>query len=171
MRENEATIQQILVVTDGCSNIGADPVEAATQARRQGIVVNVIGVLDGGVNGKPGYAEAMSIADAGGGMCRVVQPTELSATAQMMTHQTMQMALAQIVNKELMQSLGKTTEDLPPAERSRIMQVVDTLEEEIGLRLVVAIDTSASMRDKLPMVREALTDLALSLPPVPQPSA
>lgn len=159
----EATVRQILVITDGYSNIGPDPVEAAKRAQKRGIVVNVIGVVDKHDNGNQGYDEAHSIADAGGGMCRIVRPVDLSATAQMMTHQTMQMTLAQVVNQELLSVMGKTTEDLPPTERSRVMQVVEKLEEEVALHLVVAIDMSASMKDKIDTVREAVRDLALSL--------
>ncbi|GEO26329.1 hypothetical protein AAC03nite_21140 [Alicyclobacillus acidoterrestris] len=159
----EAMIRQILVITDGYSNIGEDPIQCASEARRQGIVVNVIGVVDKGDMGVVGRDEAMSIADAGGGMCRIVHPVDLSATAQMMTHQTMQMTLQQVVNQELQSVMGKSTEELPPADRSRVMQVVDKLEEEVGLHVVVAIDTSASMKDKIPTVREAVRDLALSL--------
>lgn len=159
----EATIRQILVITDGCSNIGTDPIDAASRAHRRGIVVNVIGVVDRAEMGGQGHAEANSIADAGGGMCRIVQPVDLSATAQMLTHQTMQMTLQQVVNQELMSVMGKSTEDLPPVERSRVMQVVDKLEEEVTLQLVVAIDMSASMKDKIATVREAVRDLAVSL--------
>lgn len=159
----EATIRQILVITDGCSNIGEDPIDRAASARQSGIVVNVIGVLDKGDMGHQGRDEAMSIADAGGGMCRVVHPADLSATAQMMTHQTMQMTLQQVVNQELQSVMGKSTEDLPPAERTRVMQVVDKLEEEVSLELVVAVDMSASMKDKVATVREAIRDLSLSL--------
>lgn len=161
--DKKGTIRQILVVTDGCSNIGDNPVLAATRAKQQGITVNVIGVVDKGDLGQQGKLEAMSIADAGGGMCRVVHPVDLSATVQMMTHQTMQLTLQQVVNEELLQVMGKSTEDLPPAERSKVMQVVDKLEEEVTLEVVVAVDTSASMRDKIPTVREAIRDLALSL--------
>jgi Ca-activated chloride channel family protein len=161
--EKTGTIRQILVVTDGCSNVGADPVLAAAEARKQGIVVNVIGVVDKGELGRQGKTEAMSIADAGGGMCRIVHPVELSATVQMMTHQTVQLTLQQVVNQELLQVVGKTAEDLPPTERTKIMQVVDKLEEVVRLEVVVAVDTSASMKDKIPTVREAIRDLALSL--------
>lgn len=159
----EATIRQILVITDGCSNIGADPVDAARRARGRGIVVNVIGVVHAGEIGGQGHDEANSIADAGGGMCRIVQAVDLAATAQMLTHQTMQMTLQQVVNQELMSVMGKSTEDLPPVERARVMQVVDKLEEEAALQLVVAIDMSASMKEKVATVREAIRDLALSL--------
>jgi Ca-activated chloride channel homolog len=161
--EKQATVKQILVLTDGCSNIGNDPVEAAMRAKRAGIVVNVIGVVDKGDMGKTGREEAMSIADAGGGMCRIVHPADLAATAQMLTHHTMQATLQQVVNQQLQQLLGKQSEELPPTERTRIMQVVDKLEEEVNLQLVVAIDTSASMKEKMLTVREAVQDLSLSL--------
>lgn len=163
LEDKQATIRQILLITDGCSNVGEDPVATASKARKQKVVVNVIGIIDKGDLGRQGQSEAMSIADAGGGMCRIVQATELSATAQMMTHQTMQMTLQQVVNQQLLEVVGKTAEDLPPAERTRVMQMMDKLEEEVRLELVVAIDTSASMRDKMPMVREAVRDLTLSL--------
>lgn len=159
----EAKIRQILVITDGCSNIGDDPVERAARAHETGIVVNVIGVLGKGSMEHQGREEAMSIADAGGGMCRIVHPVDLLATAQMMTHQTMQMTLQQVVSQELQSVMGKSAEDLPPEDRTRVMQVVDKLEEEVSLELVVAVDMSASMKDKVATVREAIQDLSLSL--------
>jgi len=163
MTEKQPTIRQVLVITDGCSNVGVNPVECAAKARLKSIAINVVGVVDKGDMGNAGRTEVMSIADAGGGMCRIVLPTELSATAQMMTHQTMQMTLQQVVNQELLQVMGKQTEDLPPQERSKIMKVVDKLEEEVRLELVVAVDTSASMQNKMAMVRDAIRDMALSL--------
>ncbi len=163
LAETQATLKQILVITDGCSNVGEDPVAAAERARRQGIAINVIGVVDQGDMGRQGREEAMSIADAGGGLCRIVEPQELSATAQMLTHQTVQMTLQQAVNQELMQALGKTVEDLPPSERIKVARVMETMEEESCLVLVVAVDTSASMREKMPTVQEAIRDLSLSL--------
>ncbi|MBX5437017.1 MAG: VWA domain-containing protein [Alicyclobacillaceae bacterium] len=156
-------VRQILVITDGCSNVGEDPVEAARKARRSGIAVNVVGVVDKGEDGQRGYSEAMSIADAGGGACRIVQPLELSATVQMMTRQTMQLTLAQVVDRELVHVMGKTADDLNPEERTKVAQVVDKLADEVALKLVVAVDTSASMKAKMPTVREAIRDLSLSL--------
>lgn len=159
----EAILRQILVITDGCSNLGVSPVDAAAKAKQRRIVVNVIGVVDKGEIGMVGREEAYSIADAGGGMCRIVEPADLSATVQMLTRQTMQLTLHEVVNEELMQVMGKSAEDLPPVDRSKVMQVLDKLEDEVRIQLVVAVDMSASMKDKLPTVREAIRDLALSL--------
>lgn len=163
MSDRIAAVRQILVITDGFSNVGDDPVSVATRARKQNIAVNVIGVVDSGEMGVKGQSEALSIADAGGGMCRIVRPVELSATAQMLTHQTMQLTLQQVVNEQLQEVVGKRTDELAPIERTKVMQVVDRLEEEVRLDLVVCIDTSASMKEKMGMVREAVRDLALSL--------
>jgi Ca-activated chloride channel family protein len=161
--DKDAAVKQILVITDGCSNLGGNPVDSAAQARKKNVVVNVIGVVDKGDMGREGREEAMSIADAGGGLCRIVHPLDLSSTVQMLTHQTMQMTLHQVVNEQLLQVVGKDTEDLEPSQRAKVMQVVDKLEEEVGLWLTVVVDTSASMKDKMGTVREAIEDLSLSL--------
>lgn len=43
------------------------------------------------------------------------------------------------------------------------MEVVDELGETVELEVLVLVDTSASMKHKLPTVKEALIDLSLSL--------
>ena len=40
------TFKQILLITDGCSNHGEDPIAMAALAKEQGITVNVIGVME-----------------------------------------------------------------------------------------------------------------------------
>ena len=44
----EWLMKQILLVTDGCSNVGVSPVVAAAQAYAAGITVNVVGIVDQG---------------------------------------------------------------------------------------------------------------------------
>lgn len=43
------------------------------------------------------------------------------------------------------------------------MEVVDELNETVNLEVLILVDTSASMKHKLPTVKEALLDLSLSL--------
>ena len=43
------------------------------------------------------------------------------------------------------------------------MEVVDELGETVELEVLILVDTSASMKQKLPTVKEALLDLSLSL--------
>jgi Ca-activated chloride channel family protein len=43
------------------------------------------------------------------------------------------------------------------------MEVVDDLGESVQLEVLILVDTSASMKHKLPTVKEALIDLSISL--------
>jgi Ca-activated chloride channel family protein len=160
---NTPCVKQILLITDGCSNSGIDPVYAAQAAREQGITVNVIGILDGGSLGSKGEREVQNIAAAGGGMCRIVETNQLKQTMQMMTRHTTQLTLQHVVNKELREIVGKEQEELPPDTRVKVARFVDDLADEIMLQLVVVIDGSASMQSKMASVQNAIRELEISL--------
>lgn len=160
----ELKLSQILLITDGCSNVGLNPIEAAKFAREEGHVVNVIGVVDQGELGEYGAQEIREIAIAGGGMSRIVTPKLLSQTVQLMTRQAITRTIHGAVNRELKQILnGTTIEELPPKERSQVVEAMDTWNETSELQLVILIDTSLSMKPKLKIVAEAIKDLTLSL--------
>ncbi|WLR50917.1 VWA domain-containing protein [Bacillus tianshenii] len=161
----KGTLKQILLITDGCSNQGEDPVAIAALAKEQGITVNVIGVMQDDDVSEQGKREIEDIASSGGGISQVVYAQMLSQTVQMVTRKAMTQTLQGVVNNELKQILGKQTsmEDLPPEKRGEVMEVVDELGETINLEVLILVDTSASMRDKLPTVKEALLDLSISL--------
>ena len=158
-------LRQILLITDGCSNKGEDPVAVATLAREQGIVVNVIGVVDDGKSALAGIQEVEDIAMAGGGISQIVRAKQLKQTVQMVTRQAMTQTIKSVINKELQHILGddETIEDLPPEKRGQVMEVVDELGETVDLEVCILVDTSASMERKLPTVQEALLDLSISL--------
>ncbi|MFC7061777.1 VWA domain-containing protein [Halobacillus seohaensis] len=159
-------LKQILLLTDGCSNYGEDPIAVAALARNQGVTVNVIGVLDDLQAGEPqGLKEVESIAEAGGGVSQIVYQKNLSETVQMVTKQAMNQTIQGVVNKELQHILGesKTIEELPPEQRGEVVEIVDDLGETCQLEVLVLVDSSASMHHKLPTVKEALADLSLSL--------
>ncbi|MBH0231825.1 VWA domain-containing protein [Halobacillus yeomjeoni] len=159
-------LKQILLLTDGCSNHGEDPIAVAALARNQGVTVNVIGVLDDRQHSKPqGLDEIESIAEAGGGISQIVYQKSLSQTVQMVTRQAMTQTIQGVVNKELQEILGKdqTIEELPLDKRAEVVEVVDDLGETCDLEVLVLVDTSASMNHKLPTVKDALYDLSLSL--------
>ncbi|MBM7716682.1 VWA domain-containing protein [Siminovitchia sp. FSL H7-0308] len=159
------TLKQILLITDGCSNKGEDPVAMAALAQEHGITVNVIGVLENDSIDEKGITEIEGIAQAGGGISQIVYSENLSETVQMVTRKAMTQTLQGVVNRELRQILSKETslEELPPEQRGEVMDVVDELGETAELQVAVLIDTSASMKFKLPTVKEALLDLSLSL--------
>ncbi|SFA49399.1 Ca-activated chloride channel family protein [Parageobacillus thermantarcticus] len=161
----KGTLRQILLITDGCSNHGEDPIAMAALAKEQGITVNVIGVLDQDTIDESGLREIEGIALSGGGISQVVYAKQLSQTVQMVTRKAMTQTLQGVVNKELKQILGPdvSLEDLPPEKRGEVMEVVDELGETVELEVLILIDTSGSMKTKLPTVKEALLDLSLSL--------
>ncbi|MFC5714469.1 VWA domain-containing protein [Thalassorhabdus alkalitolerans] len=162
---SKGTLKQILLLTDGCSNQGEDPVAIAALGKEQGITTNVIGVLEEGMMSQQGEKEVEEIALAGGGISQIVYAKQLAQTVQMVTRKAMTQTLHGVVNKELSSILGKNQEldDLPPEKRGEVMEVVDELGETIRLEVLILVDTSASMKTKLPMVQEALTDLSVSL--------
>nr|WP_071784258.1 VWA domain-containing protein [Paenibacillus antibioticophila] len=159
-------MKQIMLITDGCSNVGESPVMAAALARQEGITVNVVGIVDYGTIGELGSVEIEEIARAGGGMSRMSGTRQLAQTMQMMTRKTVVQTIQHAVNKELRQILGQTdtaVEDLPPDTRSQVVEVIDELSETSALEVVLLIDASASMRPKLAAVEEAIRDMMLSL--------
>ncbi|WP_427181763.1 VWA domain-containing protein [Paenibacillus sp. TC-CSREp1] len=159
-------MKQILLITDGCSNVGVSPVLAAAEAREEGITVNVVGVIDYGTIGELGSREIEDIARAGGGISQIVGTRQLAHTMQMMTRKTVVQTIQQAVNRELTQILGegsKTVTDLEPAQRSQVVEVMDNLAETTALQVSLLIDVSASMKPKLAAVEEGIRDLMLSL--------
>ncbi|OAS85710.1 MULTISPECIES: VWA domain-containing protein [Metabacillus] len=158
-------LKQILLITDGCSNHGEDPIAMAALAQEQGITINVIGVIEENVIDQKAIQEIEGIAMSGGGVHQIVYAHQLSQTVQMVTRKAMTQTLQGVVNKELQQILGKHTsmEELPPEKRGEVMEVVDELGETVSLEILVLVDTSASMKPKLPTVKEALLDLSISL--------
>ncbi|AZB41204.1 VWA domain-containing protein [Bacillus sp. FJAT-42376] len=162
---NRGRLKQILLITDGCSNHGEDPVAMAAYANEQGITVNVIGVVDEKVIDEAAMREIESIAASGGGVSQTVYAQSLSQTVQMVTRKAMTQTIQGVVNKELQQILGKkvSMEELPPDKRGEVLEVVDELGETMHLEMVIMVDVSASMTPKLPTVKEALLDLSISL--------
>lgn len=161
----KGTLKQILLITDGCSNTGEDPKATAALAYQQGITINVIGIMEDGKGNPESLQEVEEIALAGGGMSRIVYQESLARTVQMVTRQAMTQTIQGFLNKELEQILGKgqTVEDLAPDKRGEVMEVVEEMGETCGLEILVLVDTSASMNDKLETVKDSLIDLSLSL--------
>ncbi|MBM7569302.1 vWA domain-containing protein [Paenibacillus sacheonensis] len=157
-------MKQILLVTDGCSNVGVSPVIAAAEAHASGITVNVVGIVDQGDLVEFGTNEIEEIAKAGGGLSRLSHTRQLSQTVQMLTRKTVVQTIQHAVHHELKQVLGASSiEELPPDKRGEVVRVIDDLSETSSLSVALLIDASASMKPKLHAVEEAIRDLAISL--------
>lgn len=161
----KGVMKQILLLTDGCSNRGENPVAMAALAKKQGITVNVIGIVEKGRLAERAVLEIEQIAEAGGGVYKIVYASELAQTVQMVTRQAMTQTIQGVVNKELKNILETedSLETLPPEKRMKVMEVVDELSETLDLDICIVVDTSASMTSKIEKVKEALIDLSLSL--------
>jgi Ca-activated chloride channel family protein len=159
------TLRQILLITDGSSNQEEDTAAMAALARERGITVNVIGVVENDVIDEKGIKEIENIALSGGGVSQIVYAQQLSQTVQMVTQKAMTQTIQGVINRELKHILGesKKLEDLPPDTRGEVMEVVDELGETSKLEVLVLVDTSASMKHKLPTVKDSLLDLSLSM--------
>ncbi len=156
-------LQQILLITDGCSNEGADPVNVAKIAARQGISVNVIGVIDDGVLGKKGEREVADIAVAGNGMYRFTKASDLSKTMQYMTQHSMEISIERAAVSRWGLSEYQTVEHLPPEFRPTIARAVEEAVEYAFLDVCLVIDQSGSMNPKQTYVIGAVRDLVHAL--------
>jgi Ca-activated chloride channel family protein len=163
---SKGTLRQILLITDGCSNHGEDPVAIAALAREKGVAINVIGILSQNeAYGEHGLKEVEEIAMSGGGVSQIVYANQLAQTVKMVTQKAMTQTIHGMINMELTHILGddKHMEDLPPEKRGQVMEVVDEIGETVNLEVLILVDASASMDDKLPTVQESLIDLSISL--------
>ena len=160
-----AEMKQVLLITDGCSNIGPDPVEVAKQLARENIIVNVVGIIDHGMIGEKGIAEVQAIARAGNGLCEIVKSQDLSYTVQVMTQQALNLTIEHVVNRQLTQMLGdnRGIQALAPENRGEVVEFMEDLSEQTPLKIVLLIDVSASMKQKMKHVEEAIYNLSLSL--------
>ncbi|PKR77514.1 hypothetical protein CEY16_12385 [Halalkalibacillus sediminis] len=163
---SKGTIQQLLLITDGCSNQGEDPVAVSSSIAQKGVSVNVIGVLDDDSTEQPmGLSEVNEIADAGNGVSRIVYADALSDTVQMVTKQAMTQTIQGFVSNEIKAIFGHEVkeDELTPETRGEIQEVVEELEETCNLNICILVDTSASMQHKMEAVKEAIDDLVISL--------
>ena len=159
-------LKQIILITDGNSNTGVCPEDAAAEAFRRGVVVNVIGIVDAHESGMRGEREIERIAQAGGGLHRIVAPSLLARTMRTMTQMTIAGTIRQVVNSEIRAVLGDEAASitaLAPEKRAEIVRAVDEWTETSPLRVALVIDASASMKHKFDTVREAAVDFMLSL--------
>lgn len=157
------TLRQIVLISDGRSNRGYSPVNAALNACCNGIRVNAIGILDTGHLGLAGRGEMSRIAAAGGGMCRFISMDNLAYTISSITQQAVRCAVERELNRRLTAQVGTGLAGISPAGREALIPVLTKMEEEAKLDLALVIDTSGSMEKKRRLLEKGLLDLILSL--------
>jgi Ca-activated chloride channel family protein len=157
-------IKQIIVVTDGRSNTGISPVEAAKRAFAAGITVSTIGVINLiGSSDEKDVEEVEEIAKAGGGLCEYSHIEDLGRTIQNLTQKTAQRTIEQIVSRQLKVIMGEEIENLEPKSRLKLVDFIEKYGENINLKCVVVLDTSGSMRNKLAIAKRSVVELLENL--------
>lgn len=158
-----STVKQIVIITDGHSNMGFSPVEAARRAFARGVTVSTIGILDGGNLGENGRREVDAVAAAGGGVVNCINVSDLGRTLYAVTWQATQCTLNMIINQELKKITGVPLIEMPPQKRAGVVDMMTGLVDRLDLQLVLLLDTSASMTGKMSAVLKGVQDLIFSL--------
>ncbi len=162
--EQIGEIKQIIIITDGKSNIGRSPIDAALDAYKRGITVSVIGIVDNDNNGDERDVEELEgIAKSGGGLCEYTHIKNLGMTIQMMTQKTAQKTLEQIVSRQLKSIVGTDINEIEPKSRYKIVDFIEKYGDKVNLKCVIALDASGSMKYKLESAKQSLIDLLQSM--------
>jgi Ca-activated chloride channel homolog len=157
-------IRQIIIISDGKSNIGINPIEAAKQASKLGIVVSTIGIINqNGEGDERDIEELEGIAKAGRGLCEYTHLEDLGRTVQVMTQKTAQRTIEQIVSNQLKSIIGVDMNNLEPKSRFKIVDFIENFGDSINLKCVIVLDTSGSMGKKLDTAKRSLIELLQNL--------
>lgn len=160
--EKKESIKEIILVTDGESNMGGDPVAAARQARYQGITVNTVGIIDQKQQEEKPLEEIVNIANAGGGAYEYTYIEALPQTLQSLSHRTVTSTLQEVVNRQLQEILKADLTQLSPQARGKILNYIDTYSDEIEVYCCILLDCSGSMAPKIQAARHSILDMVES---------
>ncbi len=151
--------KQLTLITDGESNLGMPPDVAAQEAYNNGIIVNVIGIIDHHLMSGKAITEIKDIARLGGGISQIVQINKLAETIHMVTKRAIETTVQQVVNVELKKILGiEGVNQLTPEKRIYVTNMMEELGENSPLSVLLLIDTSISMQNKIDHVKRAIDD-------------
>lgn len=162
MEIKEVIIKEMIIVTDGESNVGGNPVVAAKEALEKGIVVNTIGIVEQGKHKENSLVEIVEIAESGGGMYEYTYIEDLCQTLQSITYKTVNQTLQDTVNKQLREIMGQDLDAMTPDSRSKFLQYIDKFSDEVALKCCILLDVSGSMSNKIFSARHSILDLITS---------
>ncbi|KAB3533785.1 vWA domain-containing protein [Alkaliphilus serpentinus] len=163
MEKNIAMIKEIIIVTDGCSNVGGNPAIAAQKARQRGIRVNIIGIIDQKAQKEKPFDEIISIAEAGGGNHEYTYIDNLYQTIHSLSYKTVSTTIQEAVNQQLKELMAQDLNEMPPSSRSKLLNYIDDYSEEIPLCCCILMDYSGSMASKIQSARHSIIDVLDSL--------
>ncbi len=153
-------LKQIIIISDGQSNTGPNPVNMAALAFDNSIIVNTIGIIDNEENSLPIF-ELESIAENGGGICELSNINNLSEALSRLTVKSVYNTVEEMVSQELKEILDLNIEEIEPRERHKFIKLIDKIGSEIDLRCLILLDISGSMTNKIDMARKSIFELLL----------
>ncbi|KAB3532375.1 VWA domain-containing protein [Alkaliphilus pronyensis] len=163
MENNITMVKQIIVVTDGESNLGGDPVAAAKRAHSKDITISTIGILNSNCQKEKPFEEVANIAKAGGGYYEYTYIEDLSQTLHSLSYKTVSNTIQEAVNKQLKELIGNDINQMPPESRSKILNYIDEYSDDVAVCCCVLLDCSGSMTNKIHSARNSILDLMDSL--------
>lgn len=145
--------KQIILVTDGESNEGVDPVLVARGSGAKNITINTIGITERET--EESMTEIKEIADASGGVWEHTNIQNLDTTMSMVSMKSVYNTLEETVNKELKSIMGSELEEIHPSSRKKIIDLIDRLGDTSDIKCCVVIDCSASMKRKIDIAKSS----------------
>lgn len=156
--EKEILFRQIILVTDGESNIGGDPIQMATEISKDGINISTIGIIDK-TSKEDSLLEVNKIADCGNGICEITEIFNLQQTMELVTQKSIHRTIETAVNNELKSILNKDMDDIHPTSRDRIIKLIDDFSDKMNLKCIVLLDCSKSMNNKIEIAKQSIVNL------------
>lgn len=158
MMDKNIEFKQVVLVTDGESNVGCDPITVAKEAFETGIIISTIGIVDNKIKERP-MIEIEKIADAGGGLWELTDIDNFTRTMEMVTQKSIYMTIEEAVSKELKSILGQDLNEIHPSSRKKIIDVIDKVGEEMAIKCCIVIDCSGSMAKKIDIAKNSILNL------------
>lgn len=159
----EAILKQIILITDGKSNRGTSPIDAALMAKEHGITISTIGIMDRNSETEREFEEIRGIANAGDGIYDLSYIENLGQTLHMLTQKTMNKTIGQVVNNQLKDLIGDDLSSIEPSKRLKLIDYIDNFSNQVNLKLCILLDCSGSMNDKLLNAVDSMYELLKSL--------
>lgn len=150
--------KQIILVTDGESNVGLNPVEVSKEGHKKGVTISTIGITSD-TDREESILEIQDIANAGGGIWENTNINDLGQAMSMVTMKSVYKTIEEAVNKELKTIVGTELEEMHPSSRKKITDLIDKLGDEVDIKCCVAIDCSASMKSKIDIAKSSVLNL------------
>lgn len=149
--------KQIILVTDGESNVGVDPVLVAKRAGAKSITINTIGITDS--SREESMTEIQDIAESSGGVWEHTDISSLDTAMSMVSMKSVYNTLEETVSKELKSLVGSDLEELHPQSRKKIIDLIDKLGDSADIKCCVVIDCSGSMKRKIDIAKSSALNL------------